>query len=135
MNIRVEAKSVACKTESIVVNDPSKETTPTEIPPSEVSPDETPLKVVKATKAKKPKSRTYQDDILTQLGRMVNSSQNPSGLLAFNILATKYADSGSNMVGAIGDMEYLCEFKGEKFRPLLDELRSICHTQHPSNIK
>ena len=131
----LEAKSVACKTESIVVNDPSKETTPTEIPPSEVSPDETPLKVVKATKAKKPKSRTYQDDILTQLGRMVNSSQNPSGLLAFNILATKYADSGSNMVGAIGYMEYLCEFKGEKFRPLLDELRSICHTQHPSNIK
>lgn len=77
----------------------------------------------------------YADDVplLDQLKAMTSKTGNESGVLAYEILSSGTADSGSNMIGAIGYMATLAK-NDSKWIPLLEELHSICHSQHPSNI-
>lgn len=77
-----------------------------------------------------------QKPILEQLKSIVDKTQNVSGKLAYDILSSGVATSGSNMIGAIGYMKKLTEClpDGEKFLDLLEDLKYICHSQHPSNI-
>lgn len=74
-----------------------------------------------------------EQDLMTQLQNIMKKTNNESGQLAYEILSSGIAESGSNMIGAIGYMKKLKD-NDNKWEPLLHELYDICHKQHPSNI-
>lgn len=85
---------------------------------------------------RKYKQQSFQfeeQDLMTQLQNIANKTNSDSGKLAYEILSSGTAESGSNMIGAIGYMKKLKD-SDNKWEILLHELYNICHTQHPSNI-
>lgn len=71
--------------------------------------------------------------LIEQLKDIANKSSSESVKLAYEILESGNAESGSNMIGAIGAMKKLAE-NDSKWYELGQQLVDICHSQHPSNI-
>lgn len=82
--------------------------------------------------------KRYEDrpeqDPMNVLRNVVNKTHNASGQLALEIIESGQAESGSNMIGALGYLKALMNL-GFPFEDLHRQLYDICHSQHPSNIR
>lgn len=87
----------------------------------------------KIREMKKTSSSYNERPLMEQFKSIANKSSSESVRLAYDILNSGSAESGSNMIGAIMALAKMAE-GDSKWIDLRDELYDICHKQHPTNI-
>lgn len=81
----------------------------------------------------KKENKTYDNDIDGQFRAICNKSKNSSAQIALDILESRYAPQGDDLIFAVKYVANLVKYN-PKFHSIGQELVDICHGQHPSNI-